>query len=97
MASQYEKRGEVVEFEAGDYCTIKIPKKDRHSGAATLRVLARALRRCGHTYELQTKHWILPARYGVQNLNRIDHCMYSWTGWDRAREQRAQDHTQARR
>lgn len=29
MANQYEKRGEIVEFEAGDYCTIKVPRKDR--------------------------------------------------------------------
>jgi hypothetical protein len=74
MANKYEKRHEVVEFEAGDYCTIKVPKKDRPSGAATMRVLARVLRRCGHTYELQTKHGILQSRYGAQNLNRIDQC-----------------------
>ncbi len=74
MANQYEKRGEVVEFEPGDYCTIKVPKKDRPSGAATMRVLARVLRRCGHTYELQTKYGILQSKYGAQNLNRIDQC-----------------------
>jgi hypothetical protein len=27
MANKYEKRGEVVEFEVSDYCTIKVPKK----------------------------------------------------------------------
>jgi hypothetical protein len=52
IANKYEKRHEVVEFEAGDYYTIKVPKKDRPSGAATMRVLARVLRRYGHTYEL---------------------------------------------
>ena len=74
MANRYEKRGEVVEFEAGDYCTIKVPKKDRPSGAATMRILARVLRRVGHLYELQTKHGVLQSRYGPQNLNRIDQC-----------------------
>jgi hypothetical protein len=74
MANQYEKRGEVVEFEAGDYCTIKVPKKDRPSGATTMRILARILRRCGHLYEIQTKYGILHSRYGAQNLNRIDQC-----------------------
>jgi transposase InsO family protein len=74
MANQYEKRGEVVEFEPGNYCTIKVPKKDRPSGAATMRVLVRVLRRCGHTYELQTKYGILQSKYGAQNLNRIDQC-----------------------
>jgi hypothetical protein len=74
MANKYEKRGEIVEFEPGDYCTIKVPKKDRPSGATTMRVLARVLRRRGHTYELQTKYGILQSRYGAQNLNRIDQC-----------------------
>lgn len=74
MANKYEKRGEVVEFEEGDYCTIRVPKKDRPSGAATMRILARVLRRRGHTYELQTKHGILQSKYGAQNLNRIDQC-----------------------
>jgi hypothetical protein len=74
MANQYEKRGEVIEFEAGDYCTIKVPKKDRPSDATTMRILARVLRRSGHTYELQTKHGILQSRYSAQNLNRLDPC-----------------------
>jgi hypothetical protein len=39
MANKYEKRGEVVEFEEGDYYTIKMPKKDRPSGAITMRIL----------------------------------------------------------
>jgi hypothetical protein len=65
MANQYEKRGEVVEFEAGDYCTIKVPKKDRLSGATIMRILARILRRCGHFYEIQTKYGILHSRYGA--------------------------------
>jgi hypothetical protein len=64
MINQYEKRGEVVEFEAGDYYTIKVPKKDRPSGAATMRILARVLRRVGHLYEFQTKHGVLQSRYG---------------------------------
>jgi hypothetical protein len=37
-----------------------------------MRVLARVLRRRGHTYELQTKYGILQSKYGAQNLNRID-------------------------
>jgi hypothetical protein len=72
MINQYEKRGEVVEFEAGDYYIIKVPKKDRPSGATTMRILTRVLRRVGHLYELQTKHGILQSRYGPQNLNRIN-------------------------
>jgi len=72
MAYKYEKRGEIVEFEPGDYCTIKVPKKDRPSGVTTMRVLARVLRRRGHTYELQTKYDILQSKYGAQNLNRIN-------------------------
>ena len=72
MAYKYEKRGEIVEFEPGDYCTIKVPKKDRPSGATTMRVLARVLRRRGHTYELLTKYGILQSKYGAQSLNRIN-------------------------
>jgi hypothetical protein len=52
MVNKYEKRGEIVEFEAGDYYTIKVPKKDRFSGAASIRLRARVLRRSGHLYEL---------------------------------------------
>ena len=74
MANKYEKRGEIVEFEPGDYCTIRVPKKDRPSGATTMRILVRVLRRHGHTYELQTKYGILKSKYGAQNLNRIDQC-----------------------
>src|SRR2546421_8842481 len=48
MANKYEKRGEIVEFEPGDYCTIRVPKKDRPSGATTMRILVRVLRRRGH-------------------------------------------------
>ena len=40
MANKYEKRGEIVEFEPGDYCTVMVPKKDRPSGATMMRVLA---------------------------------------------------------
>ena len=35
MANKYEKRGEIVEFEPGDYCTVMVPKKDRPSGPPT--------------------------------------------------------------
>jgi hypothetical protein len=72
MVNQYEKRGEVVEFKAGDYCTVKVPKKDRPSGATAIRILARVLRRYGYLYELQTKYGILQSRYGAQNLNRLN-------------------------
>jgi IS30 family transposase len=72
MANKYEKRHQVIEFEIGDFCTIKVPKKDRPSGATTIRLLCRVLRRRGNTYELQTKHGILRSLYGPQNLNRID-------------------------
>jgi hypothetical protein len=75
MANKYGKRGEIVEFEPGDYCTIKVPKKDRSSGVTIIRVLARVLRRRGHTYELQIKHGILQSKYGAQNLTRIDQCI----------------------
>jgi hypothetical protein len=74
MATRYEKRSEVVEFEIGDYCTIQVLKKDRPGGTSTMRILARVLQRVGHLYELQTKRDILQSRYGVQNLNRIDQC-----------------------
>ena len=72
MTNKYRKRCEVIEFELGDYCTIKAHKKDRPNGATMMRVLARVLRRRGHTYELQTKYGILKSRYGAQNLNRVD-------------------------
>jgi hypothetical protein len=58
MADKYEKRGQIVEFEAGDYCTIKVSKKDRSSGTTLIRILARVLRRHGHLYRLQTKYGI---------------------------------------
>jgi len=74
MANKYEKRGETVEFEPDDCCTIRVPKKDRPSSATTMRILVRVLRRCGHPYELQTKYGILKSKYGAQNLNRIDQC-----------------------
>jgi hypothetical protein len=74
MTKQYEKRGEIVEFEAGDYYTIKVSKKDRPNGAAAMRVLIRVLRRYGHVYELQIKYGILQSKYGTQNLNRINQC-----------------------
>src|ERR1700733_5379823 len=48
MADKYEKRGEIIEFEPGESCTIKVPKKDRPSGATTIRTLTRVLRRRGH-------------------------------------------------
>jgi hypothetical protein len=63
-----------MEFEAGDYCTIKVPKKGRPSGATSMRILARVLRRYGHLYMLQTKYGILQSKYGAQNLNQIDQC-----------------------
>jgi hypothetical protein len=74
MINQYEKRGEVVEFEAGDYYTVKVPKKNRPNGATAMRILARVLRRYGYLYELQTKYGILQSRYGAQNLNRLNPC-----------------------
>jgi hypothetical protein len=58
MANKYEKRGEIVEFQPGNYCTVMVPKKDRPSGATMMRVLTRVLRRHGHIYELQTKHGV---------------------------------------
>jgi hypothetical protein len=32
MANQRQERGEVVEFEAGNYCGIKVPEKGRPPG-----------------------------------------------------------------
>jgi hypothetical protein len=52
MTNNYEKRHEVIEFEAGDFCTIKVPKKDRPGGTTTIRLLCRVLRRRGNTYQL---------------------------------------------
>jgi hypothetical protein len=52
MTSQYEKRGKVIEFKAGDYYIIKVPKKDRSSDTAIIRILVRVLRRYGYIYEL---------------------------------------------
>jgi hypothetical protein len=53
---------------------LKVPKKDRPSGAVTMRVLAQVLRWVGHLYELQTKQGTLQSRYGTQSLSRIDQC-----------------------
>ena len=74
MANKYEKSGQLMEFEAGDYCTIKVPKKDRPTGATSMRILARVLRRYGHLYMLQTKYGNLQSKYGAQDLNQIDQC-----------------------
>ena len=53
---------------------LKVPKKDRSSGAAIMRILVQVLRRVSRLYELQTKHSILQSRYSPQNVNRIDQC-----------------------
>ena len=52
MANKYEKRHEVTEFEADDYYTIQVSKKDRPAGTTAVRLLCRVLRRKGHLYEL---------------------------------------------
>ena len=40
MINKYEKRGEIVEFESGDYYIIKIFKKNKFNDVTTMRVFA---------------------------------------------------------
>jgi len=62
MANKYEKRYHIIEFKEGDFCTIKVPKKDQPASTATVRVLCKVLNWRGNIYELQTKFGILRSR-----------------------------------
>jgi hypothetical protein len=65
MADKYEKRGQIVKFEAGDYCIIKISKKDRSNSTTSIRIFARVLQRHDYLYKLQTKYGILQSKYSA--------------------------------
>jgi hypothetical protein len=71
MINNYEKRHQVTEFKAGDFCTIQVPKKDRPAGTTAVRLLCKVIRQKGHLYELQTKYGILRSFYAVKNLNAV--------------------------
>jgi hypothetical protein len=63
IANKYEKHGEIIEFEEGDYYIIKIFKKNKFNNIIIIYILARVFWYCKNNYKLQTKYGILRLKY----------------------------------